>query len=701
MSREPKADRRTRFGVLLVPLLVLAAVLPIGLTVVAQQAGEPAGQEVLEALSGKDLALTGDPQPVTDGVADATNRAGEPDEMAEGTDVVEADWHEVDSPLVASAVSDFCANQMELAGRSVEAVCPEDLTAIETAARFIYVEARTSGTFDPATVSQFVFLWAEPGLPTYQGSSGDPNTNQTDSIDLYRTSPADPFLLGRTLFREGGFQFEAAFAGALAFYGESFLAFLIPQDSLLGECLNVAVALISGSAIDKADLPPTPSGTLGEAAEVTTSTTTTSTTSTPQAQQPEQPPATPEPPTAEEPPEGQPEPGGIPPGVWIGILLVALGGGVAFLLFRRKSEECEELRKQLTEARQRASAAEAAADEARRDLTEAEAALAPHEEADQTEEGRDRPQHFQRLTEARQARDRAASALSEAEAELAARQALAEDAQYHYDVCMGFTEPRGAGVSEVPETPPSRPTTVVDAPLPPAVGAEPEPPPPPPPAPATSPPTKPEGDDPRDTQPPAPEKPEPCKENEVKDLEELGSLRGSLTLAYTISSGTEGIRSTEEEAAELVNDLNEVGDQISEINEAIQEGGSGAGALIADAAATVLELTARLGAGAAAAANQMLENHRVYQFTYEEHRVVVDMRWTKFLRCVNDTWQCFYDLEVKDFHEITIPQTESFEGNREARDRRMRVFIDKGENAVARDRPRFESFMAARTVGPC
>lgn len=198
-----------------------------------------------------------------------------------------------------------------------------------------------------------------------------------------------------------------------------------------------------------------------------------------------------------------------------------------------------------------------------------------------------------------------------------------------------------------------------------------------------------------------PVKPVPCKENAIRNLEKLESLRGSLTLAYNISSGTEGIRTTREEAAELMRQLNGLADQISDVNDAVQDVAGGAGALVADAAATVLELTARLGAGTAAAADQMLDDHRVHNFTYEEHRVVVDMQWNKFDRCVNGSWKCFYDLEVKDFHEVTIPQTESFEGNRKARDKRMKPFIRKGENAVARDRPRFEAFLEEHKVGPC
>ena len=56
---------------------------------------------------------------------------------------------------------------------------------------------------------------------------------------------------------------------------------------------------------------------------------------------------------------------------------------------------------------------------------------------------------------------------------------------------------------------------------------------------------------------------------------------------------------------------------------------------------------------------------------------------------------------MKDFHEISIPQTESFEGNRRGRDARMRVFIRKGTNAVARDRPKYEAFIKDLDPGPC
>ena len=367
-------------------------------------------------------------------------------------------------------------------------------------------------------------------------------------------------------------------------------------------------------------------------------------------------------PEAQEPtPEPVSEPsdeGGVPGGaiaVAAGAVIVAVG--TAYVAAKRRKGKCDELRDKSDKAQDKVDAAV----EARRQAIEAEArAMASHDQA------------------ATEAAREAIGEAEQAEREAWDEQQIAWNA---YLDCVGEQQdaahapPPAPAETEVSTT--SGPPGVV-------VGAV----------------TAASAGDETATAPP-PVKPVPCKENDVKDLKELETVRGSLTLAYTISSGTEGIRSTEEEAADLVNDLNEIGDQISEINDAIQDAGSGAGALIADAAGTVLELTTRLGAGAAAAANQMLENHRVYTFTYEEHRVIVDMRWIKFLRCVNGSWRCFYDMVVTDFHEISIPQTESFEGNRRARDARMRVFINKGENAVARDRPKLDAFIKAHKVGPC
>ena len=670
----------------------------LGLTPLAPLAAQADGAEdaaeVLSELTGKEMVLSGDAAPVEDGVGDATTRAGDPATIPQGADITSADWYEVNSAVVASAVAEFCANGMEL--RGITAVCPEDMTAIETAARFIYVEARTSGTMDPALISQFVFLWAEPGLPTYDGASGDPNTNQTDSIDFYRLSPADRLVLGRTSFREEGFLFEAAFAGALAFYGPTFIAFLIPEESLLGECLNVAVALISGNAIDKADLPPTPSGTFAEATAEEPAVTTTK----------EEPTATEDEPTAveEEEPDvaaGELEPApisedqgsGIPPAVWIAILIVALGGGIAFFLWKRASEECPEELQLLNEAMERLRGNEEKLGEARARLAGAEARGA---------DGQDE----------QYARNEVAAAEAQVERD---RQSV-EGAQYILDVCMGLVEPRGAGVSEVPETPSSRPTTVIDSSPPPAVVSEPSPPPPPVPVPPPPPPKE-EGDDPRDTPPPIESG---CDERDPPRYEAFGgAFAATLALHYDLRVAAEGIRRVQE-SEEVAQGLEEVADALSSVGDATEalgalsgRGGSSSGSVglgnALEAARSVLEATATLGAAAARFAKAINERNEMYQLEGRLQLYRVEMQWMARWECVDKKWVCVGQelWETKFAADSSIqldPKREFTIASRRAAQAmiaRFNVIQGQWERRTQADQAKLDAYLAKGSEGPC
>lgn len=518
---------------------------------------------------------------------------------------------------------------------------------------------------------QLTLIGTDVSRDVYDGPEGDPNTGHNTSFDLYWAGSG--LALGLTTYDAGSFDFVPFESGIAIVKNPGWIAYLLPGQ--LFDQLQDPEAWINDGGWDQTPIPVGMSQLLFGPQEFVTSSLTESpgTEAEPTEEPPpEEEPAT-QPETEEEPARAEePEPAGETPEVAVaepdseGLPVAAVvAGGVAVaaaaavglvVASRRRRGKCDELLEDYDMAYGKWAEASRAMNQARDayslgDTAGTEGARAAQEAAERAE---------------REAYDAERSAWNNylnctGEARTAARTAPVRNEPAQVTVQGGDVIGVGAAVAGVSVDPSPDET-------------------------ATAPP---------------PEKPVPCTENEVKDLEVLETLRGSLTLAYTIVSGTEGIRSTREEAGEMVRDLNEVGDQISEINDAIQEGGGGAGAVIADAAATVLELTARLGAGAAAAASQMLEGHRVYNFTYEEHRVVVDMRWVKFLRCVQGSWRCFYDLEVKDFHRITIPQTEEFHGDREAREARLKVFTNKGKNAVARDRPKFESFMAAHEVGPC
>lgn len=541
----------------------------------------------------------------------------------------------------------------------------------------VVVVAESEQGWDLGQSFQLTIVGTDLSRPVYAGSEGDPNDGHNTGYDLYWNGEQP--ALGLTTHNKTGFEFVPFERGIVLIKNPGWIGYLLPG-SVLGE-LEEPEVWINDGGWDQAPVPVDWGGLyLGSPDFVAESI-------TGGAQTEEEPEAEPQPEEeqeaeqqAEEEAEPEPQPEeesepeaqeqaseepasesdgqGLPVAVVAGggaAVAAAVGAGVWAATRRRKSK-CEEL----LEDYDRAHAAWA---EASRTMNQARDAYALGETAG-TEEARIAQEAAEQAEQEaynaeRRAWDAYTACTGEARAARRAPPARSETAAA--GAVGGETADAGVIVSEsAVETAPDEVATA-----------------------------------------PPPVKPEPCQENAIKDVKEIDSLRGSLTLAFTISPGTEGIRSTEGEAAELVNDLNDVGDQISEINDAIQDGGSGTGALVADAAATVLELTARLGAGAAAAASQMLEGHRVYNFTYEEHRVVVDMRWKKLLRCIDGSWECFYDLEVRDFHEITIPQTESFEGNRDARNRRMKPFIRKGETAVARDRPRLESFLSAHNVGPC
>ena len=113
--------------------------------------------------------------------------------------------------------------------------------------------------------AQFTWLWAEEGLEVYDGAPGDPN-NETDSFDLFATAAG--LALGRTLYRNGSFEFDPEFAPAMAFLGPKVIALLVPRDQFVATCTNVAVALIlQGGIIDKASLPDDPTGVFGQQQE--------------------------------------------------------------------------------------------------------------------------------------------------------------------------------------------------------------------------------------------------------------------------------------------------------------------------------------------------------------------------------------------------------------------------------------------------
>lgn len=400
--------------------------------------------DLVRDLFGDDfMQVTVAPDP-TDPRGDAATYGGDP--RPDEPDIVQAGLHEVRGQIDGDRLADVCGSGQSVSdpssGRSAdgrfvtvaggstdlatgkqaaiaqtddEAVaCPSDVGLLSAAQEFLLVYALLGAPIDPDRVFQFVFLWAEPGLPVYQGAPGDPNNDETDSFDVFRG--ADGTLqLGRTRYRNGNFSFSQTTA-ALAIINPQLLIVLIPRNQFLAACINIAAALITaGGGVDKAPLPdnptashsraaPTPttasttpepptttSGATPTTAAVTATTvavpTTTSATATTAGPTGTAGPAPPSPTTQAA--GGDGNGGGAGVAILIGGLIIAIVAGAVYFYRRRRSgKDCEEEERayalaqaRVAAAKTRRDAAEAAWLEANGDLGELEriAGVAPVE----------------------------------------------------------------------------------------------------------------------------------------------------------------------------------------------------------------------------------------------------------------------------------------------------------------------------------
>ena len=219
---------------------------------------------LIQNLFGPDFGHTPTGEETTDPTGDAQTFGGDPVPGESG--ITAAGWHDVNGELLPGAIESICAENSEPVGPGSVAICPENRSSIAAATNFVMIYAIMSQGIDVAAkFNQFAFFWAEAGLEVYDGAPGDPNNNETDSFDLYVA--ATLLSLGRTSYRDGGFIFDPAYGGMLAFLGPRIVALLIPRDQFFDSCLNVAVALITeGGVIDKVSLPDNTTGTFARTA---------------------------------------------------------------------------------------------------------------------------------------------------------------------------------------------------------------------------------------------------------------------------------------------------------------------------------------------------------------------------------------------------------------------------------------------------
>ena len=216
----------------------------------------PEGLTIIQMLFGDDYTHMPTGSETADPTDDSVNFAG--DDVPGQPGLTQAGVHEVDGRLMEDALEAVCAEGSEPMGPGSSAICPADRAELLAAEDFLFAIGLHDSDVDD--FAQFTWLWAEEGLEVYDGAPGDPNNNETDSFDLFATAAG--LALGRTLYRNGSFEFDPEFATAMAFLGPKVVALLVPRDQFVSTCTNVAFALIlQGGIIDKASLPDDPTGT--------------------------------------------------------------------------------------------------------------------------------------------------------------------------------------------------------------------------------------------------------------------------------------------------------------------------------------------------------------------------------------------------------------------------------------------------------